>query len=209
MEPIFRNYLETDYHRCQELVEEAWDFKQHFQPGELADLAGLMYTKGSLLGSDHQRVVEVNGEVVGFIFGRNESSFKPKRHFLFGLEVLWRLMRIKGLSKPDRKRLIHAITTHEKNRLKVVASGKSEIVLFVVSNKYQGLGYGKRLLGEFVENCMASHINPIIVETNILEAASFYERVGFTHKANFYSPLHEYVSKGGQACIYEIRCKLS
>ncbi len=185
------------------MVEEAWDFKLNFQPIELADLTGLMYTKGSLLGSNHQRVVEVNGEVVGFIFGRNEASFKPKRHFFFGLEALWRLIRIKDLSKPDRKRLINAISIHEKNRLKVVASGKSEIVLFVVSKEHQGLGYGKRLLGEFVENCMASHIDSIIVETNMLEAASFYERVGFTHKANFDSPLHEYVSKDGQACIYE------
>ena len=206
MEQVIRDYQETDYDQCQLLVENAWSFESNFRPRELADLAGVIYTKGSVLGSNYQKVVEIDGKVAGFIFGRNEASFKPKRHILFGLRVLWRLLRIKNLPKLERKRLVNAMSIHEKNRLEVVESGKSEIVLFVVAKEYQGLGHGKRLLSGFVDSCRSSNIRSIIVETNKLEAASFYEGVEFKHKANFDSPLHEYASKGGQACIYELMC---
>ena len=119
------------------------------------------------------------------------------------MKVLWRLWRINGLVKADRKKLIRAINTHETNRSKVVNRGRSEIVLFVVATDHQGFGYGKKLLSEFVFQCKGSGVESIIVETNKLGASSFYEGVGFKHIADFDSPLHEYATKGGQACIYE------
>ena len=204
MDKIFRDYHETDYDQCQLLVENAWDFERNFRPRELATLAGLIYTKGSVLGSNYQKIVAIEGKVAGFIFGKNEAIFKPKKHILFGLKVLWRLMRMKNLSTPERKQLINSISIHEKNKCKVTENGKTEIMLFVVAKEYQGFGYGKTLLSGFVESCRSSNIASIIVETNKLGAANFYERCEFRHKANFNSPLHEYASKGGQACIYEL-----
>ena len=125
---------------------------------------------------------------------------------LFELSILWRLLRIKGMTFKDKKKLINNINTHEINRSKVVSRGKSEIVLFVIDPKHQGFGNGKRLLSEFTSQCKNSDVKSIIVETNTLEASSFYEGVGFKHIANFDSPLHEYATKGGQACMYEYYC---
>ena len=144
--------------------------------------------------------------MVGFIFGLNEYSRKPGRNILFGLSILWKLIFIKS-NKPDKNDLINALKVHEKNRTNIVDRGRSEIVLFVVSNEYQAKGYGKRLWASFKEQCVESGVGSIIVETNKLEASSFYERIGFRHLGDFDSPLHEFATKGGQACMYEHSCQ--
>jgi len=207
MEALFRDYESRDYEQCEALVNEAWGFDNIFSPQKLADIAKLIYTKGSVLSSNYRRVVEIDGNVAGFIFGLNKLSAKPKRNILFGLSVLWKLLRIKPDKPGDKKKFLSAISTHEKNRSSVVNRGSSEIVLFVVGRNYQGLGYGKRLWSDFLSHCKESSVKSIIVEANKLGASSFYEKLGFKHIGDFDSPLHEYAIKGGQACMYEYECK--
>jgi len=200
---LLRDYKDSDYESCEALVNDAWKFDSNFKPQELSDVAKCMYTKGSVMGSNFRKVAEMNGKVVGFIFGLNEMSSKPKKGILFGLSILRRLLWIKKMSFKDKKQLFKAINTHEINRSKVVDRGTSEIVLFVVDPDYQSVGNGKRLLYEFTTQCKKSGVKSIIVETNKLGASSFYERVGFKHIGDFDSPLHEYATKGSQACMYE------
>jgi len=207
MEALFRDYENRDYEQCEALVNEAWGFDNIFSPQKFADIAKLIYTKGSVLNSNYRRVVEIDGNVAGFIFGLNKLSAKPKRNILFGLGVLWKLFRIKPDKPGDKKKFLSAISAHEKNRSSVVNRGSSEIVLFVVGKKYQGLGYGKRLWSDFLSHCKESGVKSIIVEANKLGASSFYEKLGFKHIGDFDSPLHEYAIKGGQACMYEYECK--
>jgi len=202
---LFRDYRDSDYKNCEALVSDAWKFDDNFKPQELSDIAKCMYTKGSVKGSNFRKVVESQGKVVGFLFGLNEMSIKPKRDVLFGLNILRRILCIKGVKFGEKKKLLKAINTHEVNRLKVVERGRSEIVLFVIDPSHQGLGYGKRLLSEFTTQCKQSVVESIIVETNKLGAFSFYEGVGFRHIGDFDSPLHEYATKGGQACMYEYK----
>ena len=206
MEEIFRRYRDSDYDQCEGLVNQAWGFDKIFSPKALSDVAKCIYTKGAVLGSNYRMVVEVDGNVVGFIFGLNEYLRKPGRNILFGLGVLWKLIFIKS-DKPDKNDLINALKVHEKNRADVVDKGRSEIVLFVVSNEYQGRGYGKKLWAGFKEQCVKSGVGSIIVEANKLGAIGFYEGIGFRHLGDFDSPLHEFATKGGQACMYEYSCQ--
>lgn len=204
---VFRNYRDSDYESCEALVSDAWKFDDSFKPQELSNIAKCMYTKGALIGSNFRKVVEFHGKVVGFIFGLNEMSTKPKKSMLFGLNILRRILCVKGIKFSEKKKLLKAINNHEINRSKVVKRGKSEISLFVVDPNNQGVGYGKKLLSEFTTQCKSSGVESIIVETNKLGASSFYERVGFRHIGNFDSPLHEYATKGGQACMYKRKCE--
>ena len=206
MEEIFREYRDGDYEQCEELVNQAWGFDKIFSPKALSDVAKCIYTKGSVLGSNYRMVFEVDGNVVGFIFGLNAYSRKPGRNILFGLSILWKLIFIKS-DKPDKNDLINALKVHEKNKTDIVDRGRSEIVLFVVSNEYQGKGHGKRLWTGFKEQCVESGVDSIIVETNKLGASSYYEHIGFRHLGDFDSPLHEFATKGGQACMYEYSCQ--
>ena len=207
IKPLFRDYENTDYESCEALVNDAWKFDLNFKPQELADVAKCLYTKGSVIGSNYKKVIEANGRVVGFIFGLNEKALKPKRDILFGLGILRRIMFIKRMKFQEKKKLFSNISTHEVNRSNLVGRGKSEIVLFVVDPKFQGYGYGKMLLSDFVIYCKDLGVKSIIVETNKLGASSFYEGVGFKHIGNFSSPLHEYATKGGQTCMYEYKCE--
>ena len=207
MKELLREYREEDYKQCESLVNEAWGFDKIFAPKELSDLAKCMYTKGSVLASNYRMVIEVDGKVAEFIFGLNERLKKPGINILYRLSMLWRLIRVKSEKPKNKNEFLNAIKTHEENRTKVVGRGKSEIVLFVVAKEHQGKGYGKRLWSGFLTQCKDSGVVSIIVETNKFGASSFYELIGFRHLANFDSPLHEFATKDGQACMYEYVCK--
>jgi ribosomal protein S18 acetylase RimI-like enzyme len=203
---VLRAYLDSDYGTCERLVSNAWAFEANFPPEQMTRLAGYLYTMGSVAASNFRRVVEVQGEVVGFLFGSNENEPIPKhelQRLLPKLVVLKRLFFIKGMSFNEKMDLFKAMGLHEANRAKLVERGKSEIVLFVVDPEHQRAGYGKQLFDEFKAYCAQSGVQSIVVETNKQGASSFYEHIGFTHLGDFDSPLHEYATKGGQACMYE------
>lgn len=203
---IFRKYRDSDYGACERLVSDAWLFEKNFLPKEMASLAGYLYTMGSVAASNFRRVVEEEGKVVGFLFGLNEKEAVPKhelQRLLPKLAVLKRLFSIKGVRFKEKMDLFKAMGLHEANRAKLVERGRSEIILFVVDPGYQGAGYGRQLFDEFKAYCAQSGVQSIVVETNKLGASSFYEHIGFRHLGDFDSPLHEYATKGGQACMYE------
>jgi len=201
-----REFAEKDYLQCEELVNQAWCFDSVFQPEALAKLAKKMYTRGSVNESTYRTVAEVDGKVVGFIFGLNQHDYKPRLNLGYRLSTLWDLLNIKS-STPSKKEVINAISVHEQNRSQLVEKQRSEIVLFVVDKEYQGLGIGKQLWSGFLENCVDSKVEKIVVETNKLGAATFYETLGFEYLADFDSPLHEFATPNGQACVYQYHCK--
>jgi len=207
MKEVLRKYRDSDYAQCEFLVNEAWGFDKIFLPEPLSDFAKCIYTKGSVLSSNFRAVIEVDGNVAGFIFGLNEHSKRPGKNLIFALKMLWRILFIKSEKPVDKNVFINAINIHEQRKSKLVKKGQSEIVLFVVDKKYQGRGYGKRLWSEFLDQFSGEEATSIVVETNKFGASSFYECLGFKHLGNFDSPLHEFATKDGQACIYEYRCK--
>lgn len=204
MKARYRGYKDTDYKRCEALVNHAWSFDSVFKPQALSNLAKLLYTKGSVVSSNYKSVVEVDDKVVGFIFGLNENYKKPRKDIFFSLQILFKLLFVKSIS-PDKKSLLNAMATHEKNKSHVVESLRSEVVLFVVDAQHQGKGYGKKLWQGFRDFCTSSGVTSIVVETNKLGASTFYEKIGFRHLKDFDSPLHEFATPGGQACIYTWR----
>ena len=96
MKELFREYNDVDYQQCESLVNEAWGFDRIFVPESFSSLAKCIYTKGSVLGSNYRTVVEIDGKIAGFIFGLNENQKKPGKNLLYGLSILWRLIRIKS-----------------------------------------------------------------------------------------------------------------
>lgn len=202
MDEIFREYKQSDYISCEELVNQAWGFDDMFTSKKLSAFTKYLYTQGAVMSSNYKMVVEHQGQVVGFFFGYNENAKKPAKNLLFRLYLFIRLITIKG-SGLEKKTLFEAMSHHQKNRLKVVGYGKSEIALFVVNNDCQRKGLGKELWFGFKEYCLEYGVKSVIVETNKLGARRFYEKLGFKHVSDFDSPLHEFATKKGQACIYE------
>lgn len=207
MQVEIRDYKNADYAQCEALVNQAWRFDSIFAPQALSDLAKHLYTQGSVQGSNYLRVAEVEGKVVGFIFGLNNRKPRPKRNLWYGVRMLWRFLRIRS-EKPNGKRILsNAIVEHERNRSQVVNRGVSEIVLFVVDEEFKGKGIGRSLWEGFRHECEESGVGSLVVETNKLGASGFYESLGFRHVDDFHSPLHELATPGGQACMYEYLCQ--
>ncbi len=206
MDITIREYAEKDYARCEDLVNRAWRFDAVFQPQKLAAIAKRIYTQGSVIESTYRTVAETQGEVVGFIFGMNEFAYQPRLHLGLKLRILWALLTLRS-STPDKRTLLRAMAEHEKNRSNIISKHRSEIVLFVVSEAYQGKGIGKALWLGFLDNCINSGISSIVVETNHQGGSGFYERIGFQHLADFDSPLHNLVTPTGQACVYQYACQ--
>lgn len=198
-----RDYKRSDYRACEALVNQAWKFDTNFRPQALSEIAKTIYTKGSLLNSNFQKVIEKEGKVIGLLFGLNENEQKRKSDFLFGLNILRRIFFIKGLPFKEKTQLVKSLNRHVSNRAKVVEHGKSEVILFVIDASFQKQGLGKRLLTEFVDMCKTSDVDSIIVETNTGEASKFYKKMGFKLIDYFDSPLHSYVTRKGKACMYQ------
>ena len=202
----FREYRDSDYSDCESLVDNAWGFERNFHPRELAVLGKYLYTMGSVASSNYRMVAEYNNEVIGFIFGYNERIPLPKhklQKFSSRLVIVKRLLFLRAMKLREKLDFLNSMATHEKNKTALLERGKSEIVLFVVHPAFHGRGIGKKLFEEFRFFCDKSKVESIIVETNKLGAASFYERIGFKLKGDFDSPLHNHVTKNGQACLYE------
>lgn len=207
MKAVLRNYESRDYSQCESLVNEAWGFDDHFKPQALTNIAKQIYTKGSEINSNYMQVAEMDGHVVGFIFGLNENRPKPRGSFLFGLKIMVKLILVKPTFPASRKGILNAFKIHEINRAELVDRGRSEIVLFVVGKAFKGCGLGTKLWSGFLAHCQESSVKSIIVETNKHGAAGFYEQLGFERIGYFKSPVHALVTPEGDACMYEYQCK--
>lgn len=201
MRPIYRPFEARDYQACEAMVNQAWHFDTIFKPQSLSNLAKFMYTRGALVASNDTYVAEVDGQIIGFLFGLNEGISAPKQSMLFGLKFLWKLL-VTPAHTPSKKELLNALSKHQVNRNAIISAKRSEIVLFVIDEAYQGQGIGTTLWNRFKTNCNKAMVSTIFVETNLAGASAFYEKIGFKHLEDFDSPLHELATKGGQAAIY-------
>jgi ribosomal protein S18 acetylase RimI-like enzyme len=206
MEINIRNYEHHDYDRCEELVNEAWHFDTIIHDKNLSKTALRLYTKGGLCSGNMNLVAVDQGRVVGFLFGYNNlAKTKLRGKIKLAIEAI-SSFNFKKMDKMERNKFIKALTDHNKNRTVIEPGKASEICLFVVSQDVRGKNIGTKLWEEFRDSCIEHDVQRIRVETNKLGASSYYEKQGFTLVSNFKSPLHEFATPDGQACMYEYIC---
>ncbi len=202
-----RDYRTGDFPACEALVEEAWNFTRNLQPPELARVTRHLYTYGSVISSNHMRVLEDKGRVVGFLFGWNErrpQSTSGWRRFVVSMGFLRKLLFISGMGLREKFAVIGRFNRHEINRHQVEKRGASEINLFVIGAAHRGQGVGRRLVSEFADDCRQHGLERLIVEVNMVQASGFYERCGFTKLGEFESPVHA-IASDPVAALYELR----
>jgi ribosomal protein S18 acetylase RimI-like enzyme len=194
---FYRNYNQDDYAACEQLVSDAWHFDQLFQPTDLYWFARYVYTCGSITGSNFKKVIEHDGEVIGFIMGRNEKcALKGGSLSLIGLNlrILKRLFTLSGIGFKQKLAFLKKINQHEIARHKIQPRGTSEINLLVIHSDYQKRGIGQHLVHQFIDYCRESAADRIIVEANVVQASKFYKKMGFELIGEFESPLHALTS---------------
>jgi hypothetical protein len=78
---MIRDYQESDFGDCVNLVNKVWEFDKHFAPLELSQLFQRIYTGSALSESNFLKVVEEGGQIRGFLFGKIENQPLPKSEF--------------------------------------------------------------------------------------------------------------------------------
>lgn len=205
--PAIRAYRDGDYQACEDLVGRTWEFAEHFRPPGLCAVAQHWYTRSSVVASNFRMVVESGGQVVGFLFGRNNR--KPPLHgvlrqLLLHLRMLARLLFVPGVSLGARFALLGALYRHEVNRSRVEQREASELNLFALEPGFQRQGLGRHLVTQFLDDCSGCGVRRVIVEVNIGQASGFYEKCGFVRIGDFVSPLPEVAAGRISLCaLYE------
>ncbi|WP_087017886.1 GNAT family N-acetyltransferase [Thaumasiovibrio subtropicus] len=202
---LYRSYRPEDYAACERLVNQAWQFDKHFSPASLSTLMKQFYTADVPLMSNFNLIAEVEGEVAGFIFGHNNLRPKKRLPFSYNLKGLFKLIKFWGLSDVSfgqKKALMSMLSCHARNRASLLEEWGSEITLFVIDARFQGMGIGSQMTEAFFSDCRDSGEHVINVEANVVEAGAFYQKVGFVYVNEFSSPLHGLCSRSDRAGLY-------
>ncbi|OAN18059.1 hypothetical protein A3K86_03845 [Photobacterium jeanii] len=201
----YRQYRDSDYQACEDLVKQAWCFDKHFPSKSMADVLGFFYTSGAPLVSNFSLVAEVEGKVVGFIFGINKGKPQhsiPMSYRVKALSMLAKYWLSPSASWQQKKAVMRDFALHSNNRNALREEWGSELLLFVIDEKYQGAGIGSRMTKAFLQDCRDSGVSEVTVEANRDGASLFYEKQGFEYKGQFDSPLHQRCSNCSEACLY-------
>jgi GNAT superfamily N-acetyltransferase len=165
-----RDYRASDLESCVAIVNEAWDFDGQLHPQSLADFVKRLYTAGTLAESRQATVIETDGEVQAFLFGRagardlyrNEYSGVPGR-----MRVLIRFLSLPGAGPIAKFGWLRAIAAHQIARHRVEPIGDGEVTLFAAATESQGRGYGRQLMDAYVEQCRQLGVERLTLETDV------------------------------------------
>ncbi len=203
-----RDYRTDDLVRCQELINQAWDFDGNIDHPNVAELAKDFYVNGSLAESRHYRVVEDGEVVLGLLFGAAGAGEKFDNGYggvRGSLRLLSRLLRVRGWTFAEKRKWITAISAHERARMRVMRRSDAEITLLAVDEASRGSGLGRLLLDEYLGVCRSLGKARITVETDVHSNFGFYEHCGFKRVGAFDSPMNELFTGGsGESFVYEL-----
>lgn len=206
---MIRKYEQKDFEKCIEIVNDVWNFDGRFLPSNLSALFKKVYVGGSLSASNFAIVVEEEGIVKGFLFGKCGSKKIINGGYsgiLGSLNFLIQLLLVKGVSLKKKFYYLNIMAEHETNRRRVEPTRDNEVNLFAVMQSAQGKGYGKVLMNEFIKECKNEHVNRVTLDTDKECNYGFYEHFGFRVKGEFYSPLQkEYSGFSGDSYVYELQ----
>lgn len=158
MEPLFRNVKSEDFNKIKTMMEDAWKYQEMFEENFMGEIVVDAFLNEVLHNSSYGQVAEMNGEVVGVIFGR-VSSEKPNLRMLethMGEQV----RDVLTASKEDQESYINYYETTNRAHKTLMGNKEKEydssIELFLVEEKARGYRIGSTLL-EGLENYFNQH----------------------------------------------------
>ncbi len=206
---MIRTYTDYDFPACVEIVNQVWDFDRKFPPQPLSALFKQMYIGVSLAASNFCVVMEEDGRVIGFLFGKCGDDHLVRNEYsgMWGVVYyLYRLLAVRGATLKKKLYYARIIGVHEKNRRAVEPTRVNEANLLAVDPRIQGKGYGKALMNAYIAYCKTLQVTRITLETDKECNYGFFQHFGFTIKGTFYSPLQqEYSGTSGESYVYELK----
>lgn len=180
----------SDLPKCYEIVAQSFGISEVISPRSLADHLAKLYVESSVIESSKAFGLEVDGEFVGFLFGRlpGEPLFPGKYSGFFGtLSMIGEMLFLKGVSLNSKWSWLKNGMEHDRRSPDLGA--KCEVTLFAISPAAQGLGGGRILLEAFIDHCISNGQSDLYLETDLSSNFRFYQHLGFQHIDSFESPI--------------------
>jgi GNAT superfamily N-acetyltransferase len=205
MEYKIRSYDDSDFEECLKLVDSIWGFTRIINNWSIGMLFLTMYFLFNLKESTYAIVIEEKGKVIGFLFARITSEQKLcTKHttFLAMLKLLARFF-MSEISFSEKCRYMKMFRDEDKFSKKYIKINDNEILLFAISPAMQGKGFGKTLIGQFINECEKRKKDSIKLITDIKCNYGFYEHLEFVKIGEYASPvLKEFTGENELSFVY-------
>ena len=205
----FRRYRPEDLDTCAKLAQEAFPYGRGDPVRNQTEFTMEGYIESSLLWSNWSEVACVSDEVVGFLFGRIETTWKDRSRLKnSAMEVM---MFARWILR-DASMLLRSLGLMWNvwiTELKVAAhrpSSGAEIELLIVDSHFRGKRIGKELVDRFLAVAGEAGVKVVTVYTEDLQSNyQFYERYGFRKVATFRDDVTSYFAgKPSTAIIFAL-----
>lgn len=182
MKPLFRNVKSEDFNKIKLMMEVAWKYQEMFDESFMGEIVVESFFNEVLHNSSYSQVAELDGEVVGVIFGRVDSE-DPKLRMLephMGKQI----RDVLTASKEDQEvyinyyettKLAHEILMRNKEK-----EYDSSIELFLIEEKARGYQIGSTLLKEIENYFHQQHAKKVFLYTDTECDYTFYDYKKFT-----------------------------
>lgn len=182
---IFREVDKRDYSDLKVLINDAWHFENYINNPKSVEHMLNVNMHMALLSQNYTQVAELNGEVVGFLYGRVAGQRIPLKNLIHLPYILFHGACLLLKSHHERN-LIRGFFNLIKVYMKLLKNTKTEydgeLVFFVVNSKCRGKGIGKQLLNNYLDYCRQNSVKNIYVYTDVNCNYGFYDFNGFTPK---------------------------
>ncbi len=193
MKVVLVDYKKIYKKECCNMIENTWAFHKLLSGVKEKRLVYEGFFDMYLIESTYKKVaIDKDGNVLGYLLGQNKqkknSISLTNKLFVKLIYLFYVLVGKFG----NRNVLSEILKLQNKAYNEVIPPNESfdsEIVLFFVSEKARGLGVGRLLINDYLDNyCQANNLKTTILFTDESSTYSFYEKFGFKrYKTTEYS----------------------
>ena len=210
----FRSYRPSDLTVCGRLAKEAFPYGRGSERENSSKWTMEGYIESSLLYSTWSEVACVGDEVVGFLFGRIEKTWKGRNRFrplITELAMTARFLLRDPLMLARSLGLMWNVWITEAKLAEHRPESDAEIELLIVDSRHRGKGIGKQLADRFLGAAKNAGARVATLYTEDLQSNyRFYESYGFKRVDTFYDDVTSYFAgKPSTAIIYALDLKRS
>ena len=184
---VFREVNKNDYSDLKTLINDAWHFEKYINDPNSVEHMLNANMHLALSAQNYTQAAELNGKVVGFIYGRVDGRRIPPKNLAHLPHILFHGACLLLKSHRERKLIrgfLNLVRVYIKLHKNTRTEYDGELVFFVVSSKCRGKGIGKQLLNNYLDYCRQNSVKNIYVYTDTNCNYNFYDFNGFNPKGS-------------------------
>ena len=179
---VYRKINKKDYSYIKNMMNKNFHLYEYIEDERVLKTFLNSYLYSCLAEKTFSMVAEKNGETVGVILGRVNKQFHILSYLINNIKYFYYvfLTQLKAKIYNSNIKQYKGITKIYKELMKKANKDFDGILtLFVVSEKFQGFGIGKKLLNYFFENQKFYNSKNIYLYTDSKCNYKFYDKQGF------------------------------